>query len=127
MIKVQNIYCFFLFFKSNLHYICGITPKHATSGRAYLRGLPLGRHSFETTSEQWQAVGGTVSDVTDPTSELTGDSIKQEVMGLMQSIDATDHQTLLDHLPLGVNKISLLSFPKLFETTHIYRMTSSYD
>ena len=38
----------------------GTAPKRATSSRVHLRGLTPGQHSFEETSQRWQAVGNTV-------------------------------------------------------------------
>ena len=72
--------------KANLHYTRGIIPKRVMSGRAHLRGLSPGQHSFEETLQRWRAVGDIVSDLTrrgiEPyttrtdfvclTSELTG-------------------------------------------------------
>ena len=55
--------------KSNLHYTCGITPNHLTTGGAHLRGLAPGQHSSKETSQQWRAVGYTVSDLTGPVIE----------------------------------------------------------
>ena len=53
------------FFKSNLHYTRGITPKRKTSGGAHLRGLAPGQHSSEETLQRWRAVGDT-ADLTGP-------------------------------------------------------------
>ena len=55
--------------KSNLHYSRGITPKRVTSGGPHLRGLGLGQHSSEETSQRWLAVGNSVSDLTGPKIE----------------------------------------------------------
>ena len=46
--------------KSNLHYTRGITPKNITSGRAHLRGVAPGLHSFEESSQRGRAIGDTV-------------------------------------------------------------------
>ena len=46
--------------KSNLHYTRGILLKRTTSDGVHLRGLASGEHSFEETSQRWQAVGGSV-------------------------------------------------------------------
>ena len=55
---------------SNLHYIYNITSKRVTSGGIHLHGLAPGQHSSEETSQRWQAVGNTVSDLTGPGIEL---------------------------------------------------------
>ena len=52
--------------KSNLYYTRGITPKRVTSSGAHLRCFALEQHSSEETSKRWQAVGDTVSDLTEP-------------------------------------------------------------
>ena len=39
-------------FKSNLHYIRGITPKRVTSDGAHLRGLAPGQRSSEEMTQQ---------------------------------------------------------------------------
>ena len=36
-----------------------------TGGKAHLHGLVPGQHSFEETSQEWRAVGDTVSNFTD--------------------------------------------------------------
>ena len=41
--------------KSKLHYTRGIMLKRVTSGGAHLRGLALGEHSFEETSQRRQS------------------------------------------------------------------------
>ena len=53
----------------NVHHTCGITPGRVTSGGTHLRGLAPGQHSPEKTSQRWQAVGDTASDLTDPRIE----------------------------------------------------------
>ena len=50
--------------KLKLHHTRGITLKRVTSGRAHLLGLAPAQHSCERTSQHWQAVGDTVSDLT---------------------------------------------------------------
>ena len=55
--------------KSNLHYACGITPKHVTSGGAHLRSLALGQHRSEETLQRWRALGNSVFDLTSPEIE----------------------------------------------------------
>ena len=53
--------------KSSLHLrYCCIKTKRVTSGEVHLRGLASGQHSSEETSQRWQAVGNTVSDLTGP-------------------------------------------------------------
>ena len=49
----------------NLHYTRGIMLKRVTSGGIHLRGLGPGQHSSEETSQQWRAIGDTVSNLTD--------------------------------------------------------------
>ena len=55
--------------KSNLHSTRGITPKRVASREAHLRGLGPRQHSFEETSQRWQAVEDTVPDLTCPRVE----------------------------------------------------------
>ena len=45
-------------FFSNLHYICGITPKRVTGGRIHLRDLAPGQHSSEDTLQRCRNAGG---------------------------------------------------------------------
>ena len=52
--------------ESNLRYTRGNTPKCETSGGTRLRGLALGQHSSEETSQRRRAVGDIVSDLTGP-------------------------------------------------------------
>ena len=52
-----------------LGYIRGIAPKRVTSGRVHLRGLALGQHSIEETSQRWRGVGDPVCDFTVPEIE----------------------------------------------------------
>ena len=47
-----------------------ITPKRAMSSGVHLRGLAPAQHSFEETSQQWQAVGDIVSCFIGPEIEL---------------------------------------------------------
>ena len=56
--------------KSSLHYTRGITTKPATNGGAHLRGLALGQHSFEETSQRWRTVRDIVSDLSAPEAKL---------------------------------------------------------
>ena len=56
--------------KSNLHDTRSDTPKPETCGGIPLRGLALGQHSWENTSQRWRAVGDTVSDLTCPYIDL---------------------------------------------------------
>ena len=39
-------------------------PKRVTGGKAHLRGVALGQHSSEETSQRWRAVDDTASDLT---------------------------------------------------------------
>ena len=55
--------------KPNLHYARGIMPKGVTSGEDHLRCSAPGQHSSEETSQRWQAVDDTVSDLTSPEIE----------------------------------------------------------
>ena len=56
-------------FCKNLHKTRGITPKRVTSGGNHLRGLTTEQHSSEESLQWWQAVGDTVSDLTEPVKE----------------------------------------------------------
>ena len=49
--------------KSILHYIRGFAPKRVMSGGALLRDLAPAQHSFEDTSQRWQAGNDAVSDL----------------------------------------------------------------
>ena len=57
--------------KSSLYPTRIITPKRVTSGGAHLRGLAPGQCSSGKTSQRWQVVGDTVSDLTGPGIEPT--------------------------------------------------------
>ena len=62
-----SLNCFsYLIVKSSFPYTRVITPKRVTSGWAHLRCLAPGQHSSEETSQLWQGVDDTVSDLTDP-------------------------------------------------------------
>ena len=66
--------------KTNLHFSRGIMPKRETSGGIHLRVLALGRHSSKEMSQEWLAVGDSLSDLTGP--------------GIEPQIFSTDSDTL---------------------------------
>ena len=47
-----------------------LTPKRVTSDGDHFRGLAAGQHSSEKTSQWWQAISDTVTDLTGPVIEL---------------------------------------------------------
>ena len=60
--------------KSNFHCTRDITPKCVTSSGRHLHSLLPEQHNFKETSQRWQAVGNTASDLTGQGIEHTSPS-----------------------------------------------------
>ena len=96
--------------KKTLYFHCtpGITMKRTTSGRAHLRGIAAGQHSFEEMSQRWRAFGHTASDFT--VSEIER---------------RPPHQQLCTYNRYTEQSVAHVTFPNLYSIYFLNRRSST--
>ena len=75
--------------KNRNQYTRGITSKRVTSGRAHLHDLAPMQHSCEEVSQQWRAVGDSVTALSDPGIEPRTPRADSDVIILSANRDET--------------------------------------